>query len=250
VPDKFVENRRTYRNGLYESYVSTHVSNLRRADQLSGPADERFYRANFLGVLPKNRDAKILDLGCGSGGFVHFLHKAGYSNAIGVDISPEQIDLGNRSGVSGLILADVGQFLEMSTERFEAVVAIDFVEHLRKDELLVVLGQIHRVLIPRGRLVMHTVNADSPFFGHYRYGDLTHELALNARSLAQAVKAAGFLRCDVRGVSIQVHGPASAARWILWQFLASLVRSYLIVETGIMRGHVVTQSLIAVAHRA
>jgi len=36
----------------------------------------------------------------------------------------------------------------------------------------------------------------------------------------------------------------------LWKVLALLGRLYLVVETGVTRGHVLTQNVVAVAHKA
>jgi len=44
--------------------------------------------------LPEDKKAKIIDLGCGNGGFVYWLQQIGYQNAEGIDISAEQIETG------------------------------------------------------------------------------------------------------------------------------------------------------------
>ena len=50
------------------------------------PALEQLIARHF----PRERDAAILDLGCGGGALLYFAQRAGYRNARGVDGSAEQ----------------------------------------------------------------------------------------------------------------------------------------------------------------
>ena len=46
--------------------------------------------------MPPNRDAAILDIGCGHGAILYALQQAGYHNARGVDGSAEQVQAAAR----------------------------------------------------------------------------------------------------------------------------------------------------------
>jgi hypothetical protein len=86
-------------------------------------------------------------------------------------------------------------------------------------------------------------NAVSPFGGHIRYGDFTHETWFTARSVRQLAAAAGFGRVEVTGCPPPAHGVASAVRATLWKPASGLLKLVLAVETGAVRGHIVTQNL-------
>src|ERR1044072_1719984 len=47
-----------------------------------------YYRANYLPRLPKDLDASILVVSCGSGYLVHTLSQKGYRNVVGIDSDP------------------------------------------------------------------------------------------------------------------------------------------------------------------
>ena len=88
-----------YREKLYSQYVSTHTAKLYGYTTI-GDIEKQFpaWRRYFQRFLPNDNSARILDIGCGCGGFVHFLHKAGYALAEGVDVSKEQVELSRERG--------------------------------------------------------------------------------------------------------------------------------------------------------
>ena len=61
--------------------------------------------------MPEDKKAKIIDLGCGNGGFVYWLQQIGYQNAEGIDISAEQIETGQKLGIKNIKQADIKEFL-------------------------------------------------------------------------------------------------------------------------------------------
>ncbi len=240
------EPSRLYRDALYASYVDTHAPAL---DAATRQTLGRYFRANFARHLPLDRSAAILDIACGAGEFVEYLRRDGYANVTGVDVSSQPVEAASAAGVSGVEVGDAFAFLATRPQSFDAIVAIDFLEHLTKDEALDLLRLVRAALRPGGRLSVQTCNAASPMFGRVRYGDFTHETAFTARSIAQAFGAAGLTTVGVFEVATPVHGAASAVRSIAWRSMRAAVAAYVIAETGVTRGHVLTQNLIAVASR-
>ncbi len=140
-------------------------------------------------------------------------------------------------------------FLESYEESCDCITAFDLLEHLTKDETLALLRATHRALKPGGHLLLKVPNADGPFGAKILYSDFTHEQAFTPRSIAQVLAATGFAQIKVLPEGPRVHGIVSAARWAAWQALRALLVLYLAVETGRLRGHLLTQNLIAVAHK-
>jgi 2-polyprenyl-3-methyl-5-hydroxy-6-metoxy-1,4-benzoquinol methylase len=225
---------------LYESYASTHAGSP--SDRNAGPALERYVCPR----IPADRSATILDIGCGQGDLLALLHRRGYQNATGIDISGEQLDLARAQGVTAA-QADLFEYLPKHPRTFDAVVALDVFEHLPKERLLEALDAVARALRPGGRLIGRVPNGESPFFGRYRYGDFTHTTAFTRRSLAQVLRAACFTQIDVAELPPVVHGARSAARAAVWKAVSAALKGALAAETGVFRGHLVTQNVVFVA---
>jgi 2-polyprenyl-3-methyl-5-hydroxy-6-metoxy-1,4-benzoquinol methylase len=237
------------RQRLYDSYFATYYgADHECPERLS--ASVRAYFDQHLGRhLPADRGAAILDVGCGFGGLLMHLRDRGYTDVRGVDVSPEQVAMAHRLGLTSVTLAPAAEYLADRREELDLVCAIDVLEHLERQELLQLLDAIHAALRPSGRLVLQVPNADGPFASRMRYFDLTHERAFTGKSIAQALRAAGFTRVSIHPVHPAVHGVPSAVRWALWHVIRVGLTGYLAVETGVLRGHVLSQNLMAVADR-
>jgi 2-polyprenyl-3-methyl-5-hydroxy-6-metoxy-1,4-benzoquinol methylase len=124
-----------YKEVIYDKYITNHNRNLygdTSLEQISKlfPSWRYFYAR----MLPVNKQAQILDIGCGDGGFVHWLHMQGYENASGIDISTEQIDSGRAMGIRNIFCEDLKTFLERSGNKYELIIARDVLEHFTKAE--------------------------------------------------------------------------------------------------------------------
>ena len=127
--------------------------------------------------------------------------------------------------------------------------ALDVIEHYNKAELLMLFDAVYGALKDTGVLLVQTPNADGPFGARHRYSDFTHELAFTPTSLSQALRMAGFKEIEFTPVEPIIHGPVSLMRWCAWKVIRLLLVAYLAVETGCLRGHVLTQNMIALARK-
>src|SRR3984957_18933784 len=230
------------RDRLYEAYASQH----------SGTgcvsATRVIYRRDIRPLLPPPSAGAVLDIGCGSGLFVRCLLADGY-DAAGIDVSPEQVALANESGLGQVRLGDYCQLLAERPGELAAVTATDLLEHLTKPEVLATFDEVAAALRPGGRFIARVPNAVSPFGGPIRYGASAPETWFTARSVSQLAAAAGFGQVEVTGCPPPAHGAASAVRATLWKPVSGLLKLVLAVETGAVRGHIVTQNLTFAASR-
>jgi SAM-dependent methyltransferase len=98
---------------------------------------------------------RVLDLGCRYGALTAFYAEG--NEVIGVDIDREALEAaGERLGIE-THWADLDQPLELRDESFDVVVAGELLEHLRDPQRVV--GEIRRVLRPRGTFVASVPNA-------------------------------------------------------------------------------------------
>lgn len=233
----------SYRGRLYDSYVTTRLGEQEWSRGAPG------LRRDVVRNLPSDRGAPILDLGAGHGDLVAVLRDAGYSRISAVDGSPEQVALAHRMGRPEVELGDVFEYLETRPGAFTAVVAVDLLEHFDKDEVIALLDAIWRSLRQGGRIIIRSCNGSGPFAGRNRYSDFTHEFAFTETSMLQILRATGFRNIRVLPSEPAAHGFLSAARLVIWRLFAGLLSIGLAAETGVVRGHILTQNLVAVAAR-
>lgn len=238
-----------YRERIYQYYVHARHEQLAPASieglKPRAPYLQRLIRRHF----PSNKDAVILDLGCGHGALIHFARQAGYRNVVGVDASPQQVAEARRLGVEGVREGDLMLTLASTTaESVDLVVAFDVIEHFTKVELVSFVDEVHRVLRKGGKWIIHAPNGEALFCGRIRYGDFTHEQAFTRMSVAQLLKASGFSEVANEEDAPVPHGAKSAVRWLLWKLIRAGLRFYMAVETGAgERGGIFTQNFLTVA---
>ena len=240
-----------YRRRIYAGYLDANPDTVAPQSLACfaprAPYLKRLIREHF----PADRRAAVLDLGCGAGALIHVARELGYRHLSGVDTSPEQIAAAVRLGIGGIVNGDLFKSLRARPDASEdVIIAFDVIEHFDRDELVAFVDQVHRVLRARGRFIVHTPNAESPFFGRIRYGDLTHELAFTRNSLTQLLRSCGFGNVACFEDRPVVHGPLSAMRAVLWPLLRASVGFFMLVETGASnRDAILSQNLLAVAHK-
>lgn len=239
-------NQKTdYRSCFYESYVQGHVGLSQKILPSSLEKQNVIYGKLLKNFLPEKKDAKILDIGCGYGSLLYFFHKEGYRDVLGVDHSSQQVQLAHKLGIHNIQQEDFFSFLAGQSSRYDFITAMDVLEHLRKEEVVDFLKKVFSALKPGGKLLIRVPNGTSPFFGNYRYGDFTHETSFTALSIRQVFTLSGLQEIKVISVDPVVHGVFSAIRYFFWKGIESLLRFYLLVETGECQEAVLTQNLMA-----
>jgi len=234
-----------YRDKFYSKYVSTQTSQLYGEASLNDIKKQFVVWKNYFGrFLSKDKNIKILDFGCGNGGFVYWLQQIGYQDAEGVDISEEQVKFAEKLGIKNIYcVEDIG-----ATDRYDVIFMKDVLEHFTKDEALVLLEKVYKALKIGGLLVVQVPNAGNLLSGRLRYGDFTHEISFTKESIQQVLLVSDFKNISVFGTRPVVHGLKSFIRLILWGIIELGLRIYLLIETGSSKA-IFTQNIIAVANK-
>jgi SAM-dependent methyltransferase len=232
-----------YRDALYAGYVSGHQGVVREASSRRG------LEADIMGHLPKARYGEVLDVGCGQGQLIRLLREHGYTRVSGFDVSAEQVALAHELGTGDVTLGDLFEHAERYPGCYDAVIALDVVEHFDRPQVQGVFQALSDLLKPGGVLVLRTPNGSSPYAGRYLYSDLTHGVIFTERSLRQIGAVTGFASFDAYPVRPAPGGIKRSARRFLWRLIEPLLILPLIVETGETR-HIVTQNLIGVGRKA
>ena len=239
-----VEN---WKDALYQAYVSSG-----QAGDSGQCAEKQFApRKKYMDAVigrhfPADRNARVLDVGCGHGALMYFLGRHGYKNAVGVDDSEEQVELAARLGVSGVSRADGLEFLRAAeTASADVICLFDVMEHLTRQEMWELVKEVRRVLGGRGMCIGHVPNAGGIFGMAVRYGDLTHEQAFTAASLAQVFGCLGY-GVDCYEDKPSLHGVLSAARRLIWEAGTAPIRLLRAAEKGTFQ-HILSDNLLFVA---
>ena len=164
---------------------------------------------HFKKILPENKDAKILDIGCGFGFVLSSLKELGYNNIHGIDISDEAVSTCKSHGLDVTKIEDLTTFLSSNTIRYDLVILTHVIEHIDKDKILQLLSDIkNKLLSDKGNLYLTTPNAQSNTGCYWRYEDFTHTIIFTAGSMIYALKSAGYKQIEFLDPNdIYKHGP-------------------------------------------
>jgi 2-polyprenyl-3-methyl-5-hydroxy-6-metoxy-1,4-benzoquinol methylase len=241
-------NMNDFKSILYRNYLSTHNR------QLYGEMSLEKIKNNFAvwdyyfgSLLPRDKDCAILDIGCGNGGFVYYLHQRGYRNACGIDLSDEQIEEGKSLGIANLRSGSATTMLAEANE-YQCIVARDLLEHLTRQEAFDLLLLVSARLVKSGRFIMQVPNGQGIYFTSIFYGDYTHEQAFTESSVSQLFLNTGFSSSFCRPTGPVPHGFVSSVRSLLWKCKVLVHRFWKAVETGSGNG-IFTSNLIAVGDK-
>lgn len=179
--------------------------------------------------MPKS--AAILDLGCSDGALLAHLQSNGFTNARGVDCSAEQARaLLARGGAAEQ--GDLIPALAANPAAFDAILAIDVIEHMTKPERAHLSHLLRMALKPGGLLVVRTPNGDGVGAGWIVHGDLTRETTFTELSLGQYLRAFGFTELRFRETGPLHHSLKSRISWIGWQVLRAAAQLGSLIQTG------------------
>lgn len=144
---------------------------------------------------------KALDLGCGRGEWLELLQAEGI-DAVGVDSNSGQIEGAAERGLQ-IVQADVFTFLSEQKEgSYDLVSALHLIEHLPLSDMIRLLNEAMRVLVPGGMLIIETPNPESVLVGAWKFRlDPTHQNPLPPDLLATMAETIGFADISVRRMS-------------------------------------------------
>lgn len=232
---------------VYARYAETTATG--RMGKASDRSERRQYLARYRRFLPADRAAPILDVGCGSGGFLDALRSAGYSCIEGVDVSASQVQAAAARGLTGVTLAPAVEYLGARPRRYAVVTAFSVLEHQTREELFALLDAVSGALVPGGCLIAVVPNAKGLFGANVRFADITHELSFTPMSVSQICAVAGLEAPAVFEHGPVVHGVVSAVRWMCWQAIRGALLFARLAEGADWRWPVFTQDLVFVARK-
>jgi SAM-dependent methyltransferase len=116
--------------------------------------------ATLLGPWLTRASSRLLDAGCGTGGFLEWAAASGRFTALnGVDISPEAVDACRvRVPAAEVSVAPLSE-LPFADRTFDVAVSNDVLQHIDEQEVAASLAELRRVLRDDGVLAVRTNGA-------------------------------------------------------------------------------------------
>ena len=238
-----------YKEKIYSSYKTIHYSNIYLPNTLT--KIEHHFRSwdyYFGKLLPPEKKARIVDLGCGDGNFVYYLQKRGYENVRGFDFSRELIEYGTELGIKNLEVNSLDSILSNSEAEFDVIIIRDVLEHLEAPIIMETLAKACSRLSTKGMLLLQVPNGEGLYFSSIFYGDFTHSTAFSRSSLMQIGLASGFSRISCFQMEPPPVSVAGRIRNLLWRIKILNHRFWKFIATGYSKG-VFTENIICAMHK-
>lgn len=234
---------------LYNRYTTTSaLANVDVNQTLDWT--KAYMKDNFSAFLPRDKSARILEIGCGYGRNLLALQALGYTNTQGIDLSGEQVSYAQHTlGLGQVQQADALQWLQEAEAGFDCILLIDVLEHLDLDTLMSLGELMYEKLALGGRVIVQVPNDLSPL-NPFRQGDLTHLRAFTSQSLQQFFASVNLCMQGVYS-ALPICAGVGLVRRMLWRVLFNPVFSLLFF---LLHGRsafttVFTANVIAVAHK-
>lgn len=133
--------------------------------------------------------ARVLEAGCGTGYFAQCLERERGWRLFPVDLSPEGIRYARAQGLQSALLADIAQ-LPFASHSFNAAFCLDVLVHAPRGQEAALLAELHRVLVPRGLLILRVAALNALRSRHSQF--VGEQQRFTRRRLALALTRSGF----------------------------------------------------------
>ncbi|NLH98720.1 MAG: class I SAM-dependent methyltransferase [Chthonomonadales bacterium] len=130
-------------------------------------------------------DLRVLDVGCGTGAMSSALRRFG--TVTSADLSDRALGYSARRGLTGLCASDATR-LPFRTGAFDAIVALDLLEHIPDDAAAA--SEFARALQPGGQLFVTVPAYQSLWSGHDQA--LMHQRRYTARQVRRLIEGSGL----------------------------------------------------------
>jgi len=187
------------------------ITGLHDVERLSRESEVVFGRI-IRPFLQSDKSACIYEAATGPGILQFWLRKEGFTNREGSDFSEKEVYFAQHVTPAIRHADSLSDLSERFTEEsLQAIIALDFYEHIERENFIRFLKIAHSRLSPGGWLVLRGPNADSPLVGLNLYNDVTHVWAYTTTCLRILCQLEGFQ--DVRFCDDAIPGIYHGYTW-------------------------------------
>ena len=182
-----------YENEVLEDYIARHEGVVRRL----GENHKAFFKC-----FPSNVRGKLLDVGCGDGGFLIHAKEQGFE-VYGIDFDKKTAESAKRNlGIDTIFAMSLEEFYEYAKEKnlkFDVITFFEVLEH--QDKPREFLEMVKGLLKEGGYIAGSVPNRESIFIELIRYNHVDypphHFLRFSKSSLEKALNFSGFKDVEV-----------------------------------------------------
>jgi len=124
-----------------------------------------------LGARPGQR---ILEIGCGWGGFAELAAREAGAQVHGITLSPAQLDYATqrmaRAGLERQVRVELCDYRDLCGEPYDHIVSVEMIEAVGERWWPSYFATISRLLAPEGRAVVQSITIADALFARYRRG--------------------------------------------------------------------------------
>ncbi|MEI7429655.1 MAG: cyclopropane-fatty-acyl-phospholipid synthase family protein [Betaproteobacteria bacterium] len=117
---------------------------------------------------------RVLEIGCGWGGFAEVAAREAGLEVLGVTLSPAQLDYARQrmtnAGLDGQVTLELRDYRDLSGEKFDHIVSIEMFEAVGERWWPSYFKTLQRMLAPQGRAVVQSITIKDELFPRYRRG--------------------------------------------------------------------------------
>ena len=128
----------------------------------------------ILSRLDSRPGQRVLEIGCGWGGFAETAAREAGLEVVGLTLSPAQLEFAReRMQIAGLerqVTLDLRDYRELAGERFDHIVSIEMFEAVGERWWPTYFATLQRLLAPGGRAVVQSITIRDDLFARYRRG--------------------------------------------------------------------------------
>jgi cyclopropane fatty-acyl-phospholipid synthase-like methyltransferase len=189
-----MDSQGNYRKFIIERWVSSHIDTFREPDEEVLTIQLRYYSKLIERFIPKDKNIKILELGCGFGGFIYALKSYGYRNILGIDVIPQCCNFVSKKFNVKVICSDILDYFSKKgiKEQYDVIAAFDVIEHFEKGEIVKIMLYIYEALKENGIFIMRVPYGGSLRGLYIRYSGFIHETAFTELSINEPFRVIGF----------------------------------------------------------
>lgn len=173
----------------------------------------RQYASHIAFLKDRNKDLRIVDLGCGRGEWLEVLREEGLEG-IGIDNNEAQAAAARQLGLNIEIDDVIAWLAAQKDSSIDFLSAFHLIEHLEFSVIVRLFKEALRVLKPDGGLLIETPNPESLIVGAYTFWfDPTHVRPYPHELMSQLLETITFrdikllrLHPDTRNLEYKLHG--------------------------------------------